>query len=101
MLTEFIIKPIIINGGDQTRDFIYVDDVVRVIYESVKMNKRKTYEVVNVLTGKTTSMINSRNNFKKLNFDPKEYKPFPKESLKSIGSTKNGKPFGYRYQKNE
>tara|TARA_B100000161_G_C33478603_1_gene381435 strand:- start:1 stop:936 length:936 start_codon:yes stop_codon:yes gene_type:complete len=85
-------KPIIINGGDQTRDFIYVDDVVRVIYESVKIvSKRKTYEVVNVLTGKTTSIDKLAEIIsKKLNFDPKRiYKPFPKgDLLKSIGSTK-------------
>ena len=50
---------IIINGGAQTRDFIYVKDIAEVISKSVQLaSKTKISETVNVLTGKSVS-INS------------------------------------------
>jgi UDP-glucose 4-epimerase len=50
-------KNITINGGDQTRDFIYVQDVVKVIFKSVVLTKSsKVCEQVNVLTGKSISI---------------------------------------------
>ena len=80
-----------INGGNQTRDFIYVEDVASVIYKSIQIaSQRKTCEVINVLTGKITSIdklaqIISR----KLNFEAKKiYKPLSKgDPLKSDGTT--------------
>ena len=52
-------KPITINGGHQTRDFIYVDDVVNCIYRSLLLASGKTVsEVVNILTGVSTSIDN-------------------------------------------
>ena len=46
-----------INGGHQTRDFIYVSDVVELIYESLLISKRNVVcEKVNVLTGVSISI---------------------------------------------
>jgi UDP-glucose 4-epimerase len=46
-----------INGGFQTRDFIFVKDVVDSIYRSVVVStQRVVCEQVNVLTGKTVSI---------------------------------------------
>ena len=46
-----------INGGHQTRDFIYVSDVVKLIYESLLISKRNIVcEKVNILTGVSTSI---------------------------------------------
>jgi UDP-glucose 4-epimerase len=48
---------IIINGGHQTRDFVYVGDVVKAIYESVKVCLESVVcEQVNVLTGRSISV---------------------------------------------
>lgn len=50
-------EDVTINGGYQTRDFIYVNDVVDVIYRSIKMvTNGSVCEVVNVLTGNTISI---------------------------------------------
>jgi len=52
-------EDIIINGGQQTRDFIYVNDVVDVIYRAIKLASEKTVnEVSNVLTGKSVTIDN-------------------------------------------
>ena len=50
-------KPIIVNGGYQTRDFIYVEDVVKSIYVSL-LNAKKNIicEQVNILTGNPISI---------------------------------------------
>ena len=46
-----------INGGYQTRDFIYVSDVVKLIYESLLISKRNVVsEKINVLTGVSKSI---------------------------------------------
>ena len=46
-----------INGGYQTRDFIYVSDAVKLIYESLLISKRNVVcEKVNVLTGVSQSI---------------------------------------------
>ncbi len=46
--------PITINGGYQTRDFIYVDDVIDIMLMSMKkIQKYKNYQVFNVGTGKS------------------------------------------------
>ena len=86
-----------INGGNQTRDFIYVEDVAKLIYKSIQIaSQRKTYEVINVLTGKTTS-INKLAEIisKKLNYEAKKiYKPLAKgDPLKSDGTTSKMKIF--------
>ena len=50
---------ITIYGGEQTRDFIYVEDAVTSILNSIKLSKNsKICERINVLTGDSTS-INS------------------------------------------
>ena len=46
-----------INGGHQTRDFIYVSDAVKLIYESLLISERNVVcEKVNVLTGISKSI---------------------------------------------
>ena len=46
--------PVTINGGFQTRDFIYVDDVVHVMKKSMeKIQKKKVYKNFNLGTGKS------------------------------------------------
>ena len=48
---------ITINGGYQTRDFIYVKDVTNVIYCAITLaSKNSLYEISNVLTGKSVTI---------------------------------------------
>ncbi len=50
-------KSIVINGGHQTRDFIYIEDVVKAIYKSVlTVNERILCEQVNILTGQSVTI---------------------------------------------
>ena len=50
-------QDITINGGYQTRDFVYVNDVVNVIYRAIKVTSEKTVcEVSNVLTGESVTV---------------------------------------------
>jgi len=54
---------IIINGGSQTRDFVYVADVADVISQAVHVaSSKKISEFVNVLTGKSVSIDSLANN---------------------------------------
>ena len=49
-------EAITINGGAQTRDFIYVGDVVRGIWESYLYLKESVAAFSNLLTGTSTSI---------------------------------------------
>ena len=50
-------QSITINGGYQTRDFIYVKDVVECIYRAIKLTTGKTIcEVSNILTGTSVTI---------------------------------------------
>ena len=50
-------KKIMINGGHQTRDFVYVLDVVEVIKKSIALvTNQPIYETVNVLSGNSYSI---------------------------------------------
>jgi len=50
-------KSITINGGFQSRDFIYVEDVVQAIHKAVlKANKGVMCEQINILTGRSVSV---------------------------------------------
>lgn len=50
-------RSITINGGYQTRDFVYVDDVVSALYESLKYaSGRSTSDTINILTGTSTDI---------------------------------------------
>jgi len=52
-------KEITINGGYQTRDFIFVNDVIDCIYKSLLLaTTEKVSETINVLTGVSTSIDN-------------------------------------------
>jgi len=49
--------PVIINGGYQTRDFIYVQDVVEVILMSMnKIQKKKNFQILNLGTGRSINI---------------------------------------------
>ena len=50
-------KPVTVNGGYQTRDFIYVDDIVQVLESSMKNCARKIlHQTINVGTGTSISI---------------------------------------------
>jgi nucleoside-diphosphate-sugar epimerase len=50
-------KSVYINGGYQTRDFIYVDDIIEIIYKAVITAKQNVEcEQINVLTGNSISV---------------------------------------------
>ena len=52
-------QPIIINGGYQTRDFIYIDNIVSTMIISMEvLKKRKICEVLNVGTGISITINN-------------------------------------------
>ena len=50
-------KKVHINGGSQTRDFVFIDDVVGCIYDSLILSSDKLINKnINILTGKETSI---------------------------------------------
>ena len=50
-------KPVIINGGFQTRDFIYVQDVVNIMIKSMKkIQQKKNFQVFNLGTGRSVKI---------------------------------------------
>ena len=79
-------QTVIINGGYQTRDFIYVEDVVKIMILLMnKIQKKKKFNVFNVGTGKSITInylyklikkkLRSKSKFKKRKldkFDPKK-----------------------------
>ena len=49
--------PVIINGGFQTRDFIYVQDVIDIILISMKkIQKQKNFQILNLGTGRSVKI---------------------------------------------
>ena len=45
-------KEVVINGGNQTRDFVYIDDVTKAIYKSLILSKDNCVNHnINILTG--------------------------------------------------
>lgn len=58
-------RPIIFGDGSQSRDYIYVDDVVRA-YELIPQIKELNGEPINIGTGKTTSILEIANSLIKL-----------------------------------
>jgi len=50
-------KPVIINGGFQTRDFVYVKDVINVMLILMKkVKKQKTFQIFNLGTGRSVKI---------------------------------------------
>lgn len=50
-------KEIVINGtGEQTRDFIYVNDAIRAISKAMAFDIKKGYQVIDVCSGRLTSI---------------------------------------------
>jgi len=51
-------KKVTINGGNQTRDFVYIDDVVRAVYKSLILCQDQCVnDNINILTGIESSII--------------------------------------------
>ena len=49
--------PVIINGGFQTRDFIFIDDVIKIIEISMgKVQSKKINNIFNVGTGRSINI---------------------------------------------
>jgi len=49
--------PVIINGGFQTRDFIYVADVVNIMLKSMKkIQQKKNFQIFNLGTGRSVKI---------------------------------------------
>ena len=48
--------PVIFGDGEQTRDFIYVEDVVECLIKTLKYNLKNGFEVFNVSTGKSITI---------------------------------------------
>jgi len=60
-------KSVVINGGYQTRDFIYVEDVIEIFLRIMeKIQKQKSYRIFNLGTGRSVN-INSLYNLIKEN----------------------------------
>ena len=60
-------KSVVINGGFQTRDFIYVEDVIEIFLRTMeKIQKKKNYKIFNLGTGRSVN-INSLYNLIKEN----------------------------------
>ena len=49
-------KPVKVNGGFQTRDFIFVDDIVKILVESMLILKKRQCSFFNVGTGTSISI---------------------------------------------
>ena len=64
--------PVTINGGYQTRDFIYVKDIVRILIKSmIKVQSQPGYKIFNVGTGQSISINALLSLFKAiLNIEP-------------------------------
>jgi UDP-glucose 4-epimerase len=83
-------KSVIVNGGYQNRDFVYIDDVINVMNISMKtLQKKNMCESYNVGTGISTTIDNLLDNISKLiNVIPKiSRKKLPKgDPESSIGN---------------
>ena len=100
VITKFLnrlknkMPPIIFGNGDQTRDFIYIDDIVDANIQS--MNSKINSGFFNIGTGKSTSMLELSNLMIKLSTN--NFKPMFKEALrgdikKSVANTANTNKF--------
>ena len=73
-------QTITINGGTQTRDFIYVTDIAETISKAVQLtSENKISEAVNVLTGKSVSIDNLADSLTKIlnSSSDRTYKELP------------------------
>ena len=69
-------KPVTINGGFQTRDFVYINDVINVMLKLMtKIQKKKSYKIFNIGTGRSIK-INLLFNMikKKIKTNPKIFR---------------------------
>ena len=91
------LDPVIINGGHQTRDFVYIDDVIECIYQSIQIVKsKKVSKNINILTGKSISIDYLAERISKItnNDSKKIYKKLqPGDPIKSEGTSKTLRDF--------
>lgn len=85
-------EAITINGGYQTRDFIFVNDIVNCIYKSLLLTRSNVvFETVNVLTGVSTSidsLVDMLSN--KIGHSvQKKYQPLEKGDVEHSSGTQN------------
>jgi len=63
------------NFGNHTRDFTYIDDVVKIIIKLSQSNKiRNNFEIFNICSSKPLSLLYLVSTFKKISGDFKIYK---------------------------
>lgn len=63
-------EPLIVHGdGKQTRDFVFVKDIVRANWMAMH-NEDVNGEVINVCSGKQTSLLDLMNTLNKIQFNP-------------------------------
>tara|TARA_B100000768_G_scaffold100252_2_gene93325 strand:- start:5574 stop:6515 length:942 start_codon:yes stop_codon:yes gene_type:complete len=92
-------NPITVYGGHQSRDFVYVDDVIECLYESIQVLKDSCiFETVNVLSGKSVTINNLVDIISKnLKIDPKiEYLPMPLGDPEKSDGTYNKMSYLFR-----
>ncbi|NTW05081.1 MAG: NAD-dependent epimerase/dehydratase family protein [Peptococcaceae bacterium] len=86
-------RPVIYGDGNNTRDFVYVDDAVNSIIKACFI-ERETSEVINIGTGKSTSLnslVKTINNIIGADLQPK-YLPFRQgDILHSLADISKGK----------
>jgi len=94
--------PITINGGFQTRDFIYIQDIIYLTIKSMeKIQKQKSFGIFNLCTGRSVNVnflfklikknigLNSKVIRKKLDkFDPKKSSGSSKKILRFLNIKK-------------
>jgi len=84
-------REITINGGYQTRDFIYVRDVVNIIYRAIQLAKKENVcEFINVLSGRSVSIDMLADKLIKItkSYSQKKYKELLEgDPLSSVGTT--------------
>lgn len=50
-------QEIVINGtGEQTRDFLYIDDATQAIFKAIAKEPKKSFEIVDICSGRLTSI---------------------------------------------
>lgn len=52
-------KEISVSGtGEQTRDFLYIDDAIEALFKAIIFNTKNSFEVIDICSGKLTSINN-------------------------------------------
>ena len=61
-------KPILVKGSlNRYRNFMYIDDCVEILYNSIGNKRLKNYEIINLTTGQTVTVKNLISKILKVN----------------------------------